>query len=116
LNTRVRTMMILAAAAMATGACTERVVVDRQARQATILSSTPPKTTGKHKRGLRVVLRDVRTGYVEEVHLPRGACPGRLQKVRPGREVTVRYVTWRYVDQTRVRAAATTNGLWTQLC
>ena len=109
-------IVVMSAAALITTSCRERIVVDRKDRQATILSSTPPKTSGKHKRGLRVVLRDVRTGYTEEVRLPKGACPGRLQKVRPGRVVTVRYVTWRYVDETRVRAAATDHGLWNLFC
>jgi hypothetical protein len=115
-NRRSRLMIALACLGFASAACTPRIVVDERDRQSTIVSVQKPKTSGKGKHGLRLVVRDVRTGFQDHVSLQRGACPRWKETAFEGRVLTVRYVSTRAEDSAEIRPEATNAGLKSLLC
>jgi hypothetical protein len=115
-NRQSRLMMALACLGFASAACTPRVVVDVQDRQSTIVSVQRPKTSGKGKHGLRLVVRDVRTGFQDRVSLPKGRCPRWKETAFEGRVLTVRYVSSRAEDSNEISPEATNTGLESLLC
>jgi len=94
-TTRVLTLCVMASASLATSACTKRIVVSENDRIVTVVEATAPRTTGKSSRrhGLRLTVRDARTGAEDRVSLAKGSCPAWRRNADVGMEVLVHYVT-----------------------
>ena len=114
---RVTSLAILTAVLLAAG-CTKQIVVSETDRIVTVVDAKAPRTTGKSKRrhGLRLDVRDPRTGTVDRVSLPKGSCPAWRRNADVGMQVLVHYVTTRPEDSQVLTSRPTAKGLRERIC
>lgn len=114
---RVTILSLLSAGLLASG-CTKQIIVSETDRIATVVDATTPRTTGKSSRrhGLRLTVRDPRTGTEDRVSLPKGSCPAWRANASEGMQVLVHYVTTHPEGSNVMSSHPTSKGLRERIC
>ena len=115
---RIVALCAVACASLAASACTKQVVVSETDRIVTVVKAKAPRTTGRssRRRGLRLTVRNPRTGQEDRVSLPKGSCPAWRQNAAVGMQVLVHYVTSHPEGSDVLTSRPTSKGLRERVC